>query len=100
METQRPNNPGAADPSGRTSQVTGFGKGRPTPEKRQMPFARHVSIAMLIGSGGTSVEAKDALVVAFDGWKRDASATRYKVLELKFEWVTETKVSLAIIYSE
>jgi len=65
-----------------------------------MPFARHMNIAILLGSGGTAQEAKTNLIAEFNSWKNSAAAVRYKVLELKFEWVSGTALSLAIIYSE
>jgi hypothetical protein len=78
----------------------GFGKGRGTPAKRQLPFARHMGVQIIIGEGATSVAAKNAAIAAWDLWRKNPDHERYRILELRFEFITELKMALHIIYSE
>ena len=79
------------------------GRGRGTPEKRQMPFARHMSLHILMGEGSSSTDTAGAitnLLAAFEAWKIDSDNDNFTVQELSFEFVTEEKLVLYIIYSE
>jgi hypothetical protein len=80
-----------------------FGKGRGTPEKKQIPFARHIGIWTIIGEGADSTDtvgAKDAAMAEWEEWRKDLAHSRYRIFELRFEFVTEGKMALHIIYSE
>lgn len=80
-----------------------LGVGRGTPEKRQLPYARHMGINVIIGEGSTSTDsvgAKNDALAAWDTWKQEAGNERLRVLEVRFDFVTEGKMALYIIYSE
>jgi len=80
-----------------------LGKGRGTPQKQQMPFARHTSIHIILGTGASGTDTQgaiDELLTAFLAWKRTKAVEHYRIKELRFEFVTEDKLVLYIIYSE
>ena len=85
-------------------RIAEMGKGRGTPAKRQLPFARHMGIHIIVGqdpaAGDDSVAAKNDAIASWDLWKKDTTNERLRVLELQFEYITEGKVALYIIYSE
>ena len=106
VKGQGATNDGTGTPTGRTAvrHEEEMGKGRPTPAKRQMPFARHMSIHVIMGTGPGAADdtqgAIDSLLGFFNDWKNLPTSERYRILELRFEFVTEGKLVLYIIYSE
>lgn len=102
-----------AEPTGRTAMprgtigmLTGFGVGRGPPQKKDIPFARHTSIEIFIGVDqsepgiDSSVSAKNHALGQYNDWKKEDSTKHYRIAEMRFEFVTESKFALYIIYSE
>jgi hypothetical protein len=94
-----------AMPRGALAATPAFGLGRGPPAKKDIPFVRHTSVKIFIGldQGGVddqSVSAKDHALEQYEEWKASSTAKHYRLAEMRFEFVTESKFALYIIYSE
>lgn len=79
------------------------GKGRGTPEEEHLPMARHLGIKIFVGEGDTSsdtVQAKDRAIELWDNWIKEKANARYRIVEIRFDFVTENKCVLYVIYSK
>lgn len=81
-----------------------IGKGRPAPDEKHLPWARLMEIKIFIGEGvGGSTDttgARDEVLDSFDDWRNDPDNKRFKVLDFRFEFVTENKLAMYVIYSK
>lgn len=91
-------------PTGRTAQsrFAEIGKDRPVPRSREMPFARFVGIKIFTTTAvvTSSQDAADDVIAQWDLWREDPENDHVTVQDLFFEFVTETKMALYVIYSE
>ncbi|UCC92564.1 MAG: hypothetical protein JSW25_07820 [Thermoplasmata archaeon] len=88
-----------------TSQLgEALNRGRPTPVHQEMPYARHMGVHIIVGidpgAGSDSEAAAANAITKWDAWKEADAREHYTVKDLRFEFITEGKVALYIIYSE
>ena len=80
-----------------------YGMGRGAPPKKDIPFARLTSVVIFIGEGDDSTDsigARDQALEYFNEWKRNRDNEHFRIAELSFEFITEGKFALYVIYSE
>ena len=81
----------------------GWAQGKPSPQVPHEPFARWVTLHTILGEGSAADDTSGALSnleSAFETWKQAAAAENYRITDVRFEWVTEGKVVMYIMYSE
>ena len=79
------------------------GKGRGTPDEEHLPMARHLGIEIFVGEGDAStdtVQAKDRVIDLWNLWVKEKGNARYRIVEIRFDFVTENKCVLYVIYSK
>lgn len=65
-----------------------------------MPYARHMGLKVFVGTHASdSLLAAEDAIADFQDWAQDDEQATAVVQDVTFEFVTETKMALYVIYS-